>query len=99
MSVSPESASIFLIGAGRMGGALLRGWLGAGVDPSKLAVKDPQPSPEMAALLKERGIPELPRAKPDVVVVAVKPQIMETVLAQTNELAGPNSVILSIAAG
>ena len=43
-----------------MGGALLRGWLAAGFPAASLAVKEPQPSPDMAALLKENGIADQP---------------------------------------
>jgi pyrroline-5-carboxylate reductase len=92
-------ASIYLIGAGRMGGALLRGWLAAGVPPGSLAVKEPQPSPEMQALLKEKGIAEQPSSKPDALILAVKPQIMAKVLDEIAPHAGPHTVVLSIAAG
>ncbi len=91
--------SIFLIGAGRMGGALLRGWLAAGFPAGSLAVAEPSPSPETAALLKEHAIPSQPRSEPDAMVLAVKPQIMNEVLAQIAPLAGSNTAMLSIAAG
>jgi pyrroline-5-carboxylate reductase len=91
--------SIWLVGAGRMGGAKLRGWLAAGVPASAIAVKEPKPSPEMAALLQERGIAERPASAPDVLVLAVKPQIMNEVLKDVAPLAGPHTVVLSIAAG
>jgi pyrroline-5-carboxylate reductase len=92
-------ASIWLIGAGRMGGAKLRGWLSAGVPPSALAVKEPNPSPELAALLEQYGIAEKHPSPPDVVVLAVKPQIMAQVLDTVAPLAGPHTAVLSIAAG
>ncbi len=52
-----EAHSIFLVGAGRMGGALLRGWLAAGFPPRSLAVAEPNPSPEIAALLRSMRLP------------------------------------------
>ncbi len=82
-----------------MGGALLRGWLSAGYPVSLLAVRDPHPSAEMAALLKDRAIPSVPRPAPDVLVLAVKPQIMDQVLEEAAPLAGAGTTILSIAAG
>jgi pyrroline-5-carboxylate reductase len=82
-----------------MGGAKLRGWLSAGVPASALAVKEPQPSPEMAALLEQHGIVEKHASAPDVIVLAVKPQIMTAVLASVAPLAGRNTAVLSIAAG
>ena len=89
MSESSDNASIFLVGAGRMGGALLRGWLAAGFPAASLAVKEPQPSPDMAALLKENGIADQPSSRPNVLVLAVKPQIMAKVLDEVAAHAGP----------
>jgi pyrroline-5-carboxylate reductase len=99
VSVGNKAASIYLIGAGRMGGALLRGWLAAGFSAGSLSVKEPNPSPELAELLKDRGIPETPNSAPDVLVLAVKPQIMTEVLNEAASHAGHHSVVLSIAAG
>ena len=99
MTQESGHASIWLIGAGRMGGAKLRGWLSAGIPPSALAVREPKPSPEIAALLQERGIAEEHPSPPDVLVLAVKPQIMAEVLHDVAPLAGPQTAVLSIAAG
>jgi pyrroline-5-carboxylate reductase len=99
MSQDVRYASIFLVGAGRMGGALLRGWLEAGFSPGSLAVAELQPSPEIAALLKEKAIAAAPRSAPDVLVLAVKPQVMDTVLPAVAPMAGPDTAVLSIAAG
>ncbi len=94
-----QGVSVFLVGAGRMGGALLRGWLGAGVSPSALAVQEPHPAADIAALLKEKNIASRPPSGPDVLVLAVKPQIMNSVLSQVAAIAGPKTAVLSIAAG
>ncbi len=99
MSESSVTASIFLVGAGRMGGALLRGWLAAGFPAATLAVKEPQPSPDMAAFLQANGIADQPSSAPDVLVMAVKPQIMAKVLDEIAGQAGPKTAVLSIAAG
>jgi pyrroline-5-carboxylate reductase len=99
LSESSDNPSIFLVGAGRMGGALLRGWLAAGFPAASLAVKEPQPSPDMAALLKGNGIADQPSLTPNVLVLAVKPQIMATVLDEVASHAGPQTAVLSIAAG
>ena len=99
MSESSNTPSIFLIGAGRMGGALLRGWLAAGFPAGSLAVREPQPSPDMAALLKANGIADQPSSTPDVLVMAVKPQIMAKVLDEIAAYGGPQTAVLSIAAG
>jgi pyrroline-5-carboxylate reductase len=97
--MTEQPQTVFLVGAGRMGGALLRGWLAAGIPASSLAVAEPSPSPEIAALLKETGIAASPASAPDAMVLAVKPQIMNVVLPAIAPLAGPHTAVLSIAAG
>ena len=54
------SGQLVLVGAGKMGGALLEGWLRLGLDPAQVAVIEPKPSPQIAALA-ERGV----RLNPD----------------------------------
>lgn len=97
------SGPLLLVGAGKMGGALLAGWLRQGLDPKSVYVQDPAPSDDTAALLASHGIPAeteagLPAA-PAVVVAAVKPQVMDVVLASLAPRIGPETVVLSIAAG
>jgi pyrroline-5-carboxylate reductase len=94
---------LLLVGAGKMGGALLAGWLRQGLDPASIYVQDPTPAPEAAAMMASHGIrarhkPKLPGA-PAVIVVAVKPQIMDKVLPTLGASLGPATVVLSIAAG
>src|SRR5215831_1107430 len=43
--------AILLVGAGKMGGALLHGWVASGLDPAQLAVIEPQPGSELDALM------------------------------------------------
>ena len=95
---------LLLAGAGKMGGAMLAGWLARGLDPRCVVVQDPQPAPEVAELLGANGIETSDRLEalakpPAVMVVAVKPQVMETVFAPLAKLAGPATLVLSIAAG
>jgi pyrroline-5-carboxylate reductase len=72
------SGTILLAGAGKMGSAMLEGWLTLGLDPRALAVIEPQPSAEIAALA-QRGarLDPAPNAVGEIaaVVVAVKPQV------------------------
>ncbi len=94
---------VLLVGAGRMGGALLAGWLRQGLDPSTVFVQDPAPPPETAALLARHGIeaapaPKLPD-KPAVIVLAVKPKLVDEVLPALGPLVGKETVVLSIATG
>ena len=97
------SGPLLLVGAGKMGGALLAGWLRQGLDPKSVYVQDPAPSEDTAALLASHGIPaeadpRLPRA-PAVMVMAVKPQIIDEVLASLAPRVEAGTVVLSNAAG
>jgi len=93
-------ASLLLVGAGRMGGALLKGWLDLGLAPERLFLLEPQPSPEIAALADARRIAfAVPAQAPDVVVLAVKPQIFEDAAILLRAAVSPQTLILSIMAG
>lgn len=94
---------ILLIGAGRMGGALLKGWIARGVTPDRVFIQEPSLSGELAEYCKAHTIAAgedvaLP-SPPEVIVLAVKPQLMDTVLPAIAPEAGSSTVILSIAAG
>ena len=41
------TGTLVLVGAGKMGGAMLEGWLALGLDPAKVAIKEPQPAPDI----------------------------------------------------
>jgi pyrroline-5-carboxylate reductase len=74
MSHWPQSLT--LVGAGKMGRALLDGWLAAGLHGSAVSIVDPAPTPDLLALCAERGIAlGAPAAAPEALVLAVKPQI------------------------
>ena len=97
------SGPLLLVGAGKMGGALLAGWLRQGLDPASVYVQDPTPAPDAAALMGSHGIRVRHQAKlpapPAVIVLAVKPQIIDEVLPTLAASVGPSTVVLSIAAG
>jgi pyrroline-5-carboxylate reductase len=96
------SKTILLAGAGKMGAAMLEGWVALGLSPANVAVIEPQPSPDITALT-QRGL----RLNPPrdsvgdiaAAVIAVKPQIAPELLpALAPFVAGP-TVVLSIMAG
>ncbi len=95
--------TLVLVGAGKMGGAMLEGWLKGGADPKRIAVLDPAVSIEMTAMTGARGIRLNPPVKDivdaEVVVIAVKPQVMEDVLPPLVSLARSKPLFLSVAAG
>jgi pyrroline-5-carboxylate reductase len=95
---------LLLAGAGKMGGALLEGLVARGLDPGQIVVQDPAPSTEIADLLSRHGLRAEPAVKaldrlPSFILAAVKPQVMDQVFEPLAKLAGPQTVVLSIAAG
>jgi pyrroline-5-carboxylate reductase len=103
MTALDSARPLVLVGAGKMGGALLSGWLTEGLDPAGIVVLDPKPAAEMVALAGEKGF-RLEVAAPAgltaaVLVVAVKPQVAGAVLPTLAPLVGPATVTLSIIAG
>jgi pyrroline-5-carboxylate reductase len=94
------SGTLVLVGAGKMGGAMLDGWLALGLDPAKVAVMEPRPSDAMAALAA-RGVRLNPSSVADarVIVIAIKPQDAAAVVPTLRPLAGANTVAVSIMAG
>jgi pyrroline-5-carboxylate reductase len=96
--------ALLLAGAGNMGYALLAGWLESGLAPERIVVQEPAPQPRIAAELGARGVAvhaevaALPEP-PAVMLIAVKPQVMDEVLPPLARLLGPRSVVISIAAG
>lgn len=94
-------SSLTLVGAGKMGGAMLRGWLTAGLDPAGTCVIDPQVAPEIAALCADHGIalnPPEPRPA-EVLVLAIKPQGWAEAAPALVPLAGAGTLVVSILAG
>ncbi|MGH6736215.1 MAG: pyrroline-5-carboxylate reductase [Methyloceanibacter sp.] len=94
---------LLLVGAGKMGGALLEGWLKQGLDPATVFIQDPALSEAMRALAARHGIaandaPELP-APPAVILIAVKPDVTDRLLPEIEPMIGERTVVLSIAAG
>ena len=92
------AASLTLVGAGRMGSALLHGWLkGAARD---IAVVEPTPRPEIQALADAGRIRLNPApAESSIIVLAVKPQQFAAVSGQAKAFVGAGSLAISIMAG
>jgi pyrroline-5-carboxylate reductase len=98
--LSTFSGRLTLVGAGKMGSAMLDGWLSRGLDPKAVTVLDPQPSARVRAVEK-RGLAlnKSGRDKPDVVVVAVKPQDAAMVMATLKPQIRKATLVVSIMAG
>ncbi len=99
------AARLLLVGCGKMGGALARGWLAAGARAGNIVAVEP--APEAAAAFAGGPAPAFVRSaeeapsgfRPDVILFAVKPQVMDTVVPAYRHYAGSGAVFLSIAAG
>lgn len=98
-------AHLILVGCGKMGGALLSGWLAGGaVDRVDVVEPGGAPVPDDARVRRHADAPSLAAAlpadaAPDVVVLAVKPQAMDAVAPDYARFAAAGACILSIAAG
>lgn len=95
--------SVLLIGAGRMGSALIKGWIAARTF-SSIHVIEPMPSAELKSLARKRAITlhaALPAVLPPLVavVLALKPQVLKTEDKLLRTLGDTSALVLSIAAG
>jgi pyrroline-5-carboxylate reductase len=94
---------ILMLGAGRMGGAMLAGWRKAeAFTSSDLMIRDPQPGDAALALGREGAVlnpPDAELARARTVVLAVKPQIWREAAAEVAPWLAADAVIVSIAAG
>ncbi|MEM9432569.1 MAG: pyrroline-5-carboxylate reductase [Pseudomonadota bacterium] len=94
---SINQRGLVLLGCGKMGSALLEGWMRQGVEAGSVTVIEPYPSD----WLTEQGTRLNSKLPPDpaILLVAVKPQMMAEALPALQALGNGNSVFLSIAAG
>ncbi|WP_282607655.1 pyrroline-5-carboxylate reductase [Pelagibius sp. Alg239-R121] len=97
--------SLLLVGCGKMGGALLEGWLSQGVKPEAVTIIEPFES-SFLEQLRARGVTAISVVSdlvadydPAVVVLAIKPQMMDGTIREYRTLSNPGTVFLSIAAG
>jgi len=108
MSAGALAGPLWLVGCGKMGGALAAGWLNAGLHAGDLLVVEPADG--LRAPWAERGAvtvasvaalagPDRPEEVPRALVLAVKPQQMTDVLEALHGRVPPSTAIISIAAG
>lgn len=101
MSLS-DIGPVVLVGAGKMGLALARGWVAGGLPREQLVLVDPQPSEAARKFAEENGV-RLQSSPAGVLVavlvLAVKPQVMAEVMAEVQPSVGLHTLVISIAAG
>ncbi|WP_279479935.1 pyrroline-5-carboxylate reductase [Aureimonas sp. SK2] len=92
---------LLLLGGGNMGGAMLRGWIEGGLDPASVTILDPNPSPALGDVF-ERGVrhaTSAPDERQDVVILAVKPQVLAEAVAPLRPALKDETLLISVAAG
>jgi pyrroline-5-carboxylate reductase len=101
-SLKNLQGTIVLAGAGKMGGAMLSGWLAQGLDASRVAAVEPHPSDEVNALIA-KGV-RLNPAPNDIgavaaLVIALKPQMFREAGPALKPFLAPDTLVVSIMAG
>lgn len=101
LSVFTPERPLLLLGCGKMGSALLDGWLAHGLDPRATVILDPYPSDALKAIdgLSLRTGGQYDGPTPRAVMLAVKPQMMADAMPVVAELASAETLFISIAAG
>lgn len=98
-----DRAALLLVGCGKMGGAMLAGWLDRKVADQVMVVEPATGGTEAfkgrAGVTIVSDVAAVGAFKPDVVVFATKPQVMEAAVPAYRRLVGPGTLFLSIAAG
>ena len=100
-SLASIPGTLVLVGAGKMGGAMLDGWLARKLPPRKVVVLDPQP-PKAIKALRKRGVRINPKGdvgRVAALVIAVKPQTAPDALPLLAALIDARTVVVSIMAG
>jgi pyrroline-5-carboxylate reductase len=100
-----QTGKILLVGAGRMGGALLSGWLEVGAAGHEICVMDPVPGEDLQKIATaghitlNPNLDQFSETPPVLTILAVKPQIMDRALEPLAPIAAAGGCFLSVAAG
>ncbi len=89
---------LVLLGCGKMGSAMLAGWLKRGLPAASVWILDPQPSDWLRSVAGLHLNEELPE-NPAIVLIAVKPQMMGDALPVLKPLGNGDTLFVSVAAG
>lgn len=103
LPIQPHEAlpnSLLLVGAGKMGTAMLRGWLALGLEGRNISIAEPAPSVELMALTAQYGCALTPSpTPPQVLVLAVKPQMLDGAAPGLRPSVSEKTLLISILAG
>lgn len=96
-------SSLILVGCGKMGGAMLEGWLRMGLSGEAVTILDPHASPSLLSICEQHGIALNPSAETlrpaEVIVLGIKPQMLDDAASSLAPLVGPGTLLISILAG
>ena len=93
--------TLVLVGAGKMGSAMLDGWIAGGLKPRQITVIEPHPGKTVKAEAR-RGLKLNPKGKivaANAIIIAVKPQTASEALPVAAQYVGKSTLVLSIMAG
>jgi pyrroline-5-carboxylate reductase len=96
------SGTVVLAGAGKMGSAMLSGWLAQGLDAKRLVVIEPHPADDTRALAAtglRLNVAATDLGTVDVLVVAVKPQTFPDAAVDLEKIVAPSTLVVSVMAG
>ena len=93
-----KTRGMVLLGCGKMGSAMLAGWLDGGLPAAAVTVRDPNPSDWLRGLDGLRLNAEMPE-DPALALIAVKPQLMGDALPELARFGGGGTLFVSVAAG
>ena len=89
--------TVLIVGGGNMAGAMLQGWLAAGVAPERFTAADPAPRELPEGIRSLEAIPQGERF--DLVLLGVKPQMLGEIASQVRPVAASDTVLVSMLAG
>ena len=96
-------SSLILVGGGKMGGAMLEGWLRVGLPADAATVIDPFPGADLKTLCATKGVALNPSpdtlGHPEALVLAIKPQSLAEAAGSIAPLAGSQTMLISVLAG
>ena len=92
-----EIKNLLIIGCGNMGGAMLAGWLAAGVEPTRFEIIDPALEAGPQGVTLNREVPD--GSEHDAVLLGFKPQQLDAIAPQLETLTGTGVTVYSLLAG
>ncbi|WP_406854470.1 pyrroline-5-carboxylate reductase [Alsobacter sp. KACC 23698] len=96
-------SSLVLVGCGKMGGALLEGWIRTGLPGERITVLDPHVHMGLVSFCERHDVtlnPPLSQvSEPEALVLGIKPQMLDDAASDLKDLAGPDTLVISILAG